>query len=430
MKSKLLSLLIVFVLVFCTVPVVFATDSLEVAATYGDTLDSIELPEGYIWKIESPENTYVGNVGDNTFKAICIVEEEKVDVDVVVSVSPALIQEIEVLTEGCDYYIGTPIEPVVKCAFAGKDLVKDVDYTVTYEDNTNIGKAKVVIEGIGNFYGKSQFNFYIIKTDVESVYLDCREIEVAPGTEFNLSATITPSNATFKDVIWETKDEEIATVDAEGKVKALANGSTIISVTTKDGGYVDECVVNVVTHVEKIEITVGSVKLERNDTYILKALLLPWNVNDAQIHWESSDTSVVVVDVNGVITAVSDGVAIITATANDGGFSDECVVVVDTPVMGIDIPESKLVLRSKESVDLDLSISLGMPKDTEVIWYSSNVKVATVDENGKVTAGKIGRATITAYTADGEYWDTCEIRVYNVWWQYIIGIFLFCIRFF
>lgn len=84
----------------------------------------------------------------------------------------------------------------------------------------------------------------------------------------------------------------------------------------------------------------------------------------------------------------------------------------------------------------DTSISLNYKKSTtlsfestyapeELTWTSSNEKVATVDENGKVYASGTGNATITVTSADGKVNESCEVKVSYQWWEWIIVIVLF-----
>lgn len=95
----------------------------------------------------------------------------------------------------------------------------------------------------------------------------------------------------------------------------------------------------------------------------------------------------------------------------------------DTPVVvsKLDIAEDSISLDYKASKTLTLEKSDSIK---EVEWVSSNDKVATVDENGKVVAKGTGSAVITAQTPDGAITDTCNVKVSYTWWQWIIVIVL------
>lgn len=80
---------------------------------------------------------------------------------------------------------------------------------------------------------------------VNGVSLNYSELELSVGGSKDLIAKVLPTNATNKEVIWSTTDEEVASVDESGKVTALKVGETMITVTTVDGGYKDYCIIKV-----------------------------------------------------------------------------------------------------------------------------------------------------------------------------------------
>lgn len=79
---------------------------------------------------------------------------------------------------------------------------------------------------------------------VESVTLDKTTLSINEGSSYTLTATITPSDATNKSLIWTSDNESVATV-SNGKVTAVSEGTATITVTTVDGDYSDTCEVNV-----------------------------------------------------------------------------------------------------------------------------------------------------------------------------------------
>ena len=80
---------------------------------------------------------------------------------------------------------------------------------------------------------------------VNGVSLNYNELELSVGDSEDLIAKVLPTNATNKEVIWSTTDEEVASVDKNGKVTALKVGETMVTVTTVDGGYKDYCIIKV-----------------------------------------------------------------------------------------------------------------------------------------------------------------------------------------
>lgn len=167
---------------------------------------------------------------------------------------------------------------------------------------------------------------------VTSITLNCTTQEVAEGETFKLNATVSPSNATVKEVIWTSNHTNIATVDQDGVVKGVKNGTCVITATTADGGLTASCTVTVkktssVVHVNSVNLSETSITLNVNETETLSAEVKPYNATDKNVSWTSSDTSVATVS-NGVVTAVGEGSATITVTTADGGYTATCLVTV------------------------------------------------------------------------------------------------------
>ncbi len=331
MKKISLTVMFSFVLTILLgcmcIPIVTAAEAFNLNATYGDVLNDVSLPEGYSWAEAAPETTTVGSVGVNTFEVTYTsVTGEVENATASITVSPAYFSSVSIKTDGNLYYTGKPIEPDVTIFFKDEILVKDKDYKVAYEDNVNVGTAKAVIEGIGNFKGKSTVNFFIEKIDVENLELSEYDIELATGDSFKLNASIYPSNASIKDVIWSSSDETVATIDEEGNIKGRKNGVAYVKAVTVDGGYEAICTVNVVTHITDMKITVGNVKMFYKETYQLKTVIMPFDVSNKDIIWSTSDPEVATVDENGLVTATGKGTATITAETVDGGLIDTCEI--------------------------------------------------------------------------------------------------------
>lgn len=123
------------------------------------------------------------------------------------------------------------------------------------------------------------------------------------------------------------------------------------------------------------------------------------------VEWSSSNEAVATVSQEGVVTAVAEGTATITATA--GSASATCTVTVTKPQDSVRINPSSLSLTVGEKDSLGVVHSAGT-----VVWTSSNTAVATVAQDGVVTAVGAGTATITATLGTAS--DTCDVKVWNV----------------
>lgn len=168
------------------------------------------------------------------------------------------------------------------------------------------------------------------------------------GQSYQLSASVAPSNASNKSVKWTSGNPKVATVSSSGKVTAVANGNTTITATAADGsGKKDICAVTVnipkpadptptptpsVVKVSSVSLNPSSLSLtKKGQTARLSATVSPSNATNKSINWSSSNSNVATVN-NGVVTAVGNGSATITATAADGsGKRASCSVTVNIP---------------------------------------------------------------------------------------------------
>ncbi len=155
--------------------------------------------------------------------------------------------------------------------------------------------------------------------------------------------------------------------------------------------------------VTAVELNKNELTLAEGASETLTAKVTPDNASDKTVTWVSSDTAVATVNGSGMVTAVAEGEATITATAADGsGHSDECLVRVgDGAITAIELNKATLGLILGNSETLEAIITPGYAADKTVTWASSDTAVATVDQNGEVTSVALGKATITATTNDG-----------------------------
>ena len=168
---------------------------------------------------------------------------------------------------------------------------------------------------------------------VTSVTLTPETLSIEAGKTAELTATISPANASDQQFSWDVEDTEIASVyghTSETKtVTALKEGQTQITVTV--GGQTASCTVTVTPRtisVESITLNKTQLSMVKGATETLAATVLPTTATDKAVTWKSSDTAVATVE-NGVVTAVAAGNATITATA--GGKTAICAVTVTNP---------------------------------------------------------------------------------------------------
>ncbi|WP_440960102.1 S-layer homology domain-containing protein [Paenibacillus nitricinens] len=181
---------------------------------------------------------------------------------------------------------------------------------------------------------------------VTGVTLDQTTINLTVGeSDETLQATVAPADATNKGVIWSSSDETVAKV-VYGVVTPVGVGTAIITVTTKDGSFTASTTVHVSEPIPPV-VNVTGVRLDQETLDLtageadgtLKATIEPVNATDPDVIWSSSDETVAKV-VNGVITPVGVGTAIITATTKDGSYTASTTVHVKAPVRPITAPSA------------------------------------------------------------------------------------------
>ena len=237
------------------------------------------------------------------------------------------------------------------------------------------------------------------------------------GESFIIEPTVTPTSATDKVVTWSSSNNAIASVDTTGKVTGLSTGTATITATTHDGGLTATCTVtvsNTTISVTGITLDTTAKTMGVGETYNLKPTITPSNATDKSVEWFSGNPAVASVDATGKVTAKAIGVAVITATTHDGGYKATCTITVSNSkvsVTGIELTTTSRNMYAGDQYILQTIIKPDNATDKSVTWTSSNPSIATVDENGIVTALKAGTTTITATTNDGDFKANCIITV-------------------
>ena len=173
---------------------------------------------------------------------------------------------------------------------------------------------------------------------------------------------------------------------------------------------------------EKIEfIDVTEIRLDKENitmpvgsTYRLTATILPENATDKTLVWKSDDESVAIVDKDGLVIAVKGGFeTIISAATPKGDVKAICKVKVEkkvVPVSGITIDKESLKMKVGETYHLTAKVSPEDATDKSVVWKSEDESIATVDQEGLVTAVKGGSKTMITATS-GEFSASCAVTI-------------------
>ncbi len=230
---------------------------------------------------------------------------------------------------------------------------------------------------------------------VSSVSVSPSTSELVIGGTVQLSATVSPSNATDKSVSWASSNQTVATVTPTGLVTAKAEGSA--NITANASGKTAVCKVTIkkpTVAVTSVELDQTEITLKKGASQTLKATVKPDNATDKTVTWASSKTDIATVDNSGKVTAVAKGTATITASC--GGKTASCKVNVTVSVESISLSETTLTLTEGDTKTLVATVKPDDASNKTVEWTSSNISIATVNDNGKVTAIAEGFSTITA----------------------------------
>jgi len=155
------------------------------------------------------------------------------------------------------------------------------------------------------------------------------------GQISTLSATVSPANATNKNVSWSSSNASIASVSSSGEVRTVAVGSCSITVTTQDGSRTAMANVTVTTNPNPVAVTGLTVSparlsLSPGQTSTLSTTVSPSNATNKNVSWSSSNTAIATVSASGAVKAVTNGSCSITASTQDGAKQAVSNVVVAT----------------------------------------------------------------------------------------------------
>ena len=278
------------------------------------------------------------------------------------------------------------------------------------------GKAKIK----ASFNGANDTINITVKGDIsaESVLLDVHTLQLKEGENFQLTATVLPKNAKDRSVSWYSSNQSVATV-RDGKVQAIAKGIATVMVTTNDGGFNDYCTVIVtdnLVHPDKVVLDINDLQLEIGEKAKLSASVYPEDAADKSLFWYSSDETIAEVS-NGIVKAVSPGVAYILPITNDGGLYDICKVTVNgdvAPAIVLNKSSLNIYVNDKGSV---IPTVTGCDSKA-IVWTSSKpdvVAIAGKDTKCDFKGVKAGTSVITvALKSNPSVKATCTVKVENL----------------
>ena len=319
----------------------------------------------------------------------------------------------------------------LKVTYSPSNTTDNKDITWTSSDETiatvKNGVVTAVSDGTATItaaVGKKSASCKIkVYTPVplESITLSEQNLnwDITLQDETTLTVTYNPVETTDdKKVTWSSSDENVVRVTGTGEDQetalVVAEGPGTATITAQVGNKKAECKVNFTASLNKWTLNEHNLELDKGETKQLTITFIPdYTTDPKDTTWSSSDESVATVDDNGVVTAISEGIATITAI-NANGTMDECKVTVSIPR----VPAESLSLTSSSEKDFaiinveqqDTLLATYGPENTtdRLSWSSSDESIATV-QDGVVTGISSGECVITAQI--GELTAECNICV-------------------
>ena len=302
-----------------------------------------------------------------------------------------------------------------------KELIYETDNSSVIKVD-NAGNVIAVGEGTATITITSKDNPAVKETVTVTVIIPAKDIivdksaiELTEGETDKISVTVTPDNATNKEVTYKSSDESVVKVDENGNIEAVGEGTATITVTSKDDNTIKETVTitvkKPVIDVEDIVVDKSEIELTEGETDKITVTVTPDNASNKDVTYKSSDESVVKVDENGNVEAVGEGTATITVTSKDDITKKETITVTvkasaepepdepETPEYVIEVPESVTVMIGQK---LNLGVSITPDDGTlKPVYASSNERVVKVDADGNILGIGAGTAEITVDFGNG-----------------------------
>ncbi len=238
--------------------------------------------------------------------------------------------------------------------------------------------------------------------------VEAPEDELIVGDMAVIGRSVIPSQSS-DEITWKSDNENIVTVDAAGLMTAVGQGKCTVTAETSSGlksSFEVKCVIPA----ESLSLSQETRDVYQGKEFNLTAELTPGN-SDQTIRWRSSDPTVASVNSKGKVKGVSFGTAVIYAETA-GGLSESCRVnvVAHARELSLDVKKLKINCGSVHRLNALVRPSYSPETTDKCTWNSTNEKVATVDENGMVTAVGVGRCIINCRTG-GDLISKCQVQV-------------------
>ena len=239
---------------------------------------------------------------------------------------------------------------------------------------------------------------------VQAISLNATQKELIVGDAFSLTATLSPENATNRNLIWKLVSGDAISLSTTGVIQAKKVGEALVRAEAADGsGITAECKLVVKPRlVQAISLNATQKNLVIGDSFTLTATAMPENATNRNVIWKLVRGNAISLSNTGVIQAKKVGVALVRAEAADGsGITAECKVVVKPRlVQAISLNATQKNLIIGDSFTLTATLSPENATNHNVIWKLVSGNAISLSNTGVIQAKKVGEALVRAEAAD------------------------------
>ena len=268
-----------------------------------------------------------------------------------------------------------------------------------------VGEALIRAEAVDGSGVSAECKVVVKPRLVQSISLNATQKELIVGDSFTLTATLSPENATNRNVIWKLVSGDAISLSNTGVIQAKKAGEALVRAKAADGsGTTAECKVVVKPRmVQSISLNATKKDLLVGETFTLTATAMPENATNRNVIWKLVSGNAISLSNIGVIQAKKVGAALVRAEAADGsGITAECKVVVKPRlVQTISLNATKKDLLVGETFTLTATAMPENATNRNVIWKLVSGDAISLSNTGVIQAKKVGEALVRAEAADG-----------------------------
>ena len=268
----------------------------------------------------------------------------------------------------------------------------------------------------GAYHASFEFEVYVT---VKDIYVEVPENNVFKVNEtYQIKAHVLPVDANVQTINYYTATNK-ATVNSNGLVTFVEigndNGEVKITIRSVESSIEKTLTLYVVQPVSNVVInTEDKVVLPVGETQNLNYTIYPTNASNKEVKYSSSNTSIASINESGLITSLSIGEVVISVETLDGSFKDSITLYCGPHVESIKIENTESIVKVGDSIQIKVSISPVDAANSKFTYSTSNSDIASITEDGLLTAHRTGQVRITVTTIDLGKVSNITLNVKNV----------------